>query len=84
MRGYDAHIIMQAIEKTDKKIKYIPNNIEKYMSFSMGSMDYNDSFEFLPASLGKRVSILKEFKHLQACFNRKSDAIATAKGGLPL
>ena len=40
LRGYDSHMLMQEIEKFDKKINIIPNNMEKYMSFSVQS-EYN-------------------------------------------
>ena len=36
MRGYDNHLIMQAISETAAKITYIPTNAEKYISFSLG------------------------------------------------
>ena len=36
LRGYDNHLIMQAISETAAKITYIPTNAEKYISFSLG------------------------------------------------
>lgn len=72
LRGYDAHIIMQAIGKMkQKRINCIPQNHEKYISFSLGKLDFIDSFQFLPTSLEKLVnnlaaSDLIKFKHLQS------------------
>jgi hypothetical protein len=58
-RGYDAHIIMQAIGKgKGRKLNCIPNNMEKYVSFSLGALDFIDSLQFLNTSLGKLVDNL--------------------------
>ena len=35
LRGYDSHLIMQAISEVDGEITCIPNNMEKYISFSL-------------------------------------------------
>src|SRR5271156_3858794 len=37
LRGYDSHILMQELGRFNKKINIIPNNMEKYMSFSVGT-----------------------------------------------
>ena len=37
MRGYDCHHLMQKISLFKKSISIIPNNMEKYMSFSIGT-----------------------------------------------
>ncbi|XP_041351368.1 uncharacterized protein LOC121370296 [Gigantopelta aegis] len=59
LRGYDSHLIMQAIGKIQSKpISCIPNNMEKYISFSLGCMDFIDSFQFMNFSLEKLVSNL--------------------------
>ena len=36
LRGYDSHLLMQAISKVEGKVTCIPNNTEKYISFSLG------------------------------------------------
>ena len=33
MRGYDNHLIFNELDKSDVKIKVIPNGLEKYMAF---------------------------------------------------
>jgi hypothetical protein len=38
LRGYDSHHLMQKIGQFNKNIKVIPNNMEKYMSFSIGTL----------------------------------------------
>ena len=59
LRGYDSHLIMQRLGKLkDKKINCIPNNTEKYISFSIDNLDFIDSLQFMNASLEKLVSNL--------------------------
>ena len=85
LRGYDAHLIMQAIGKVDKNINCIPNNMEKYVSFSMGTMDFIDSFQFLPTSLEKLVGNLKEadFRQLTKEFPSDKLSLLLRKGIYP-
>ena len=73
LRGYDSHFIMQQIgeiakkhaytnkkgEKQDLNINTIPNNMEKYMAFMLGShLTFINSFQFISFSLDKLVSNL--------------------------
>ncbi len=73
-RGYDTHLIMQAIDKIQgKQLKCIPNNMEKYISFSLGYMDFIDSFQFMSSSLEKLVENLakegeSKFEHMTDYF----------------
>ena len=56
LRGYDSHLLMQAISKVEGGIGCIPNNTEKYISFSIGQLRFIDSAQFLLASLDKLVA----------------------------
>ena len=56
LRGYDSHLIMQAISQTDGNISCIPNNMEKYISFSLRSLRFIDSVQFLLAPLDRLVA----------------------------
>jgi len=59
LKGYDSHIIMQKLGKIkDKTINCIPNNMEKYISFSLGKLDFIDSLQFMNASLESLVANL--------------------------
>ncbi|XP_048590202.1 uncharacterized protein LOC125573620 [Nematostella vectensis] len=50
---------MQGLGKIkDTPIYCIPNNIEKYISFSLGKLDFIDSLQFMNASLDRLVSNL--------------------------
>ena len=53
LRGYDSHLLMQAISKVEGRVSCIPNNMEKYISFSLGQLRFIDSAQFLLVSLGK-------------------------------
>ena len=55
LRGYDSHLLLQAISKVEGKISCVPNNTEKYVSFSLGQLRFIDSAQFLLASLDKLV-----------------------------
>ena len=59
LRGYDSHLLMQAISKVEGKVSCIPNNTEKYISFSLGQLRFIDSVQFLLASLDKLVAANK-------------------------
>ncbi|CAB4041763.1 Gastrula zinc finger [Paramuricea clavata] len=61
LRGYDSHLIMQGLGKLkNKEINCIPNNIEKYISFSIDKLDFIDSLQFMDASLERLVSNLSK------------------------
>ena len=38
LRGYDSHLLMQSISRVEGKVSCIPNNTEKYISFSLGRL----------------------------------------------
>ena len=59
LRGYDSHILMQSIGMfKDEKLKVIANTMEKYISFTMGTLKFIDSYQFMGASLEKLVANL--------------------------
>ena len=61
LRGYDSHLIMQGLGKLkNKEINCIPNNTEKYISFSIDKLDFIDSLQFMNASLERLVSNLSK------------------------
>ena len=52
LRNYDSHLLISGIGKLQpKRVTCIANNMEKYMSFSVGSLRFIDSAQFLNASL---------------------------------
>ena len=76
LRGYDAHHIMSAIGKfKHKKLTCIPQNHEKYISFSLGKLSFVDTFQFMSTSLEKLVKNLAgeglhKFRHLRSYVNK--------------
>jgi hypothetical protein len=51
LRGYDSHLIMQEIGGFGLEVNVIPNNMEKYMSFSLGKQFMASSLEALAVNL---------------------------------
>ena len=59
LRGYDSHVLMESLGKyKERKLSCIANNSERYISFSLGSLRFIDSFQFLGTSLEKLVNNL--------------------------
>ncbi|CAB3991349.1 Gastrula zinc finger [Paramuricea clavata] len=59
LRGYDSHLIMQEIGKFKMDVNVIPNNMEKYISFSLDkNLVFIDSIQFMASSLEALVSNL--------------------------
>lgn len=77
-RNFDSHIICQTTGEYERKkqnIKCIPQNMERYISFSLGDLRFLDSFQFLSSSLESLTDNLKctgglmNFKHFSSEFN---------------
>ena len=62
---HDAHLLMQAMARAPGEIKCIPNNTEKYISFSLGNVKFIDSINFLQSSLDKLVKSTDCFPIMQ-------------------
>lgn len=89
LKGYDAHIIMDAFSRHESKlkkgvpppgktlkaqtIKVIPRTSENYLSFSFGGFIFLDTYNFLVASLETKVGDLV-----------RSDAATLKKEGSPV
>ena len=61
LRGYDGHLIMKGFKKEifpNECIQCIPNNMERYISFTIGNLKFIDSFQFIAKSLDKLSSNL--------------------------
>ena len=92
LRGYDGHLIMQGIHRyaDEKRIRVIPNNTEKYVSFSLGNLRFLDSLQFLGpgSSLDKLAKNLSEYPHLKEqfpqvwSFNEPEDVTLLCKKGI--
>jgi len=87
LRGFDGHLIMQALGKSRAvNLSCIPNNMEKYMSFTVGQFVFMDSLQHLAASLETLVDGLQEdqFKITREYFkNPEQFALMRQKGVYP-
>ena len=87
-RGYDSHLLifMQVISQVEGKVSCIPNNTEKYTSFSIEQLWFSDSAQFVLASLEKLVVTNKpEAFQISAQYepSRERHAILLHKGVYP-
>ena len=81
--NFDGHIICQSIgeyEAQSQGIKCIPQNMERYISFSLGDLRFLDSYQFLSSSLDALTENLKctvgltNFKHFSSEFTDREVA----------
>jgi len=67
---------MQAMSKLHKEVKCIANNMEKYITFSVGGLRFIDSFNFLQRSLDSLVSATpKESLKITSTISKGSDVL---------
>ena len=67
LRDYDSHLNFNELDKSDAKIKVIPNELEKYMTFFLNkNLVFIDSMQLINSSLNKLVKNLsdQDFKYL--------------------
>ena len=71
LSNYDLHFLIQKLGEYKKlSVNVIPRNSEKYLSFSLSSLKFKDSYQFLQCSLATLVDnlVLKgedNFEHLK-------------------
>ena len=51
LKGYDGHLIVKALKSEFGKVRVIPQNMEKYLSLTVGQLKFIDSFQFAPQGL---------------------------------
>lgn len=77
LKGYDAHIICQAMGNVKtKEPQVVAKNLEEYVFFKIGDLHFIDSLQFLSSSLEALTKNLLDvgvnnFKHLRIYFNDK-------------
>ena len=79
LRNYDSHFIIHAAHEVSKvlgdpRFSCIPNNYEKFLSFTIGDLKFMDSFQFMASSLEKLAENLydredkyKHFHNMRRC-----------------
>ena len=85
LRGYDAHLILKGYKKSifnKGNITCIPNNMERYLSFTIDNLRFIDSFQFMSASLDKLASNLRQedFTHTRLHTPRDKLQLMIRKG----
>ena len=92
MKGYDAHFILQKANNPKfgfKNIECIPLNKEKFVSFSIDSYRFLDSYQFMASSLDTLIKNLKNsdgldaFKITGKYFDKDKLDMVTRKGVCP-
>ena len=82
LKGYDGHLLMQAMARVRGEIKCIATNTEKYISFSLGNLKFIDSINFLLSSLEKLVDGNDEFPIMQTRFPEENRRKLLLKKGI--
>ena len=70
LKGYDGYILIRAVNERHGNVRVIPTNMERFMAFSIGQLQFFDTFQFTMKSLGELVSTLdnNDFKFTQEVF----------------
>ena len=84
LRGYDGHLIIKAVEESHGNVRVIPTNMEKFMAFSIGRMQFLDSLQFTMKSLNDLVSTLddEDFKYTRQVFDTGDKFYLMRKKGI--
>ena len=82
LKGYDGHLLMQAMARVRGQIKCIPTNTEKYISFSLGNLRFIDSVNFLLSSLDKLVKGSDEFSIMKKLMPEENKRQLLLKKGI--
>ena len=70
LKGYDGHLIVKALKSEFGEARVIPQNIEKYLSITVGRLKFIDSLQFTPQSLDSLVKTFEvdDLKHVREEF----------------
>ena len=86
LRGCESHLIIKEISKFDVKVGVIPNELEKYMAFTINTNPvFIDSMQFMNCSLDSLVKTLSDinFKYLSYEFSIELLELLKQKGVYP-
>ena len=88
LRGYDSHLTTKEISKFDVKVSVIPNELEKYMAFTINTntnLVFIDSMQFMNSSLDSLVKSLlgNDFKYLSEEFSDRFLRLVNENGVSP-
>jgi hypothetical protein len=80
LKGYDSHIIMQAVNEEYKVDSLIAETDEKYKTFNVDNLSFYDSMQYLQSSLENLVKGLTEYPITSKYFK---DPLLIRKGVYP-
>ena len=86
LRGYESHLIMQEIGKFNVKVKFIPNGLEKYMTYTIyENLVFIGSIQCMNSNLNAMVKNLSEmdFKYLSQEYGCDLLELVKQKGVYP-
>ena len=85
LKGYDGHHIVKALKGEFGKVTVIPQNMEKYLSLSVGQLKFIDSFQFTPQVLDNFAKTLgdDEFRYLNESCTSNHFGLIRRKGVYP-
>ena len=58
MQGYDSHLILTHAKPRHGEIEVVPINMQKFIAFSVGRLQFKDSMAFLHGSLASHAELL--------------------------
>ena len=82
LKGYNGHLLMQAMARVQGEIKCIATNTEKNISFSLGNLRFIDSVNFMQSSLDKLVKGSEEFPIMQKIVQEENKRQLLQKKGI--
>ena len=70
LKGYDGHLIVNALKSKFGKVRAIPQNMKNYLSITVDRLKFIDSLQYTSQSLGSLVKTLEvdEFKYVREAF----------------
>ena len=82
LKGYDGHLLKQAMARVQGEIKCILTNTKKYISFSLGNLRFVDNVNFLLSSLDKLVKGNDEFPIMHRMVSEENKQRLLLKKGI--
>ena len=81
LKGYDGHLIVKALKSEFGKVRVIPQDMEKYLSLTVGQLKFIDSLQFTNQSLDSLVDTLDngEFRYFVESFTTSHFNLARRK-----
>ena len=85
LKGYEGHLIVKSLKSQFGRVTVIPQNLEKYLSLSVGQLKFLDSDQFINQSLDKLVYTLDddEFRYLVESCTTSHFELIRRKGVYP-